>query len=191
MDSQKDVRRTATSEFGSLRNVSEDDLADMLAWRNSPSVRSKMFTQHVIAWEEHVRWWNAVKDRKDQIHFIYEFQNEPLGVVIFKDVDTLNKSSSWAFYAKPDAPKGTGSRMELLALNFIFLEFGMEYLYCEVLSSNEAVVGLHQKFGFSIKERLAEQRIGAQIFDFVRLGIERREWLQRRDEVMARMLSAR
>lgn len=177
-----------TKVLGQLRGIKSSELEMMLAWRNSPVVRLNMYTRQVIALEEHLAWWDRVKSSDVNKYFMYEDADHPQGVVAFTDIDRSNKNSSWAFYANPEAPKGTGSRMEFLALNYAFDELGLHKLCCEVLAFNAAVVKLHQKFGFNIEGVLREQHLMDEKYvDVIRLGVLASEWRGRKDELYKKL----
>lgn len=178
-----------TSKLGSLRAIKPEELELMLAWRNAPSVRANMYTRHEISLTEHLAWWARIRDRADQRYFMYEFKGEPVGIVAFNSIDTVNQNSSWAFYASPEAPKGTGSRMEFLALNYAFAELTLHKLCCEVLAFNAPVVKLHEKFGFKVEGVLREQHHHNEHYvDIYRLGILASEWKTGRDAMLSRLL---
>lgn len=170
-----------SSSMGFLRPVSESEVALMRSWRNAPSVRNKMYTRHEISVEEHEKWWTQAKKRDDQLYLMYESQECPLGIVAFSGIDNVSKNSSWAFYSSPEAPRGTGSKMEFLALDYAFQELGLHKLYCEVLSHNEKVIKLHKKFGFQVEGVFRGQhRMGEGYVDVYRLGIFEEEWYEKR-----------
>lgn len=161
-----------------LREIRDDEVELMLDWRNAPTVRRHMYNSHVIQREDHVEWWKHTKANIDSEYFMYEDNERPIGIVAFTGINRAQSNSSWAFYAAPDAPRGTGSQMELLALDYAFGELDLHKLYCEVLSTNHAVVRLHEKFGFNIEGTFREQfRQEGMFIDIVRLGILKREWL--------------
>ncbi len=177
------------SSLGVLRPIQTEDLKLMLSWRNAPSVRANMYTQHEITLSEHLEWWSRTHDRLDQRYFMYEFNAEPNGIVAFTGIDGLSKNSSWAFYASPEAVKGTGSRMEYLALEYAFQELQLNKLCCEVLASNGTVIKLHQKFGFKVEGVLREQHLIEETFvDVYRLGLLLREWTDHRAEMLNKLL---
>lgn len=114
------MTREVTLKLGHLRAIKSEELELMLSWRNAPSVRANMYTRHEILLVEHLAWWEKIQTRSDQQYFMYECQGTPFGIVGFNGIDTTNQNSSWAFYASPEAPRGTGSRMEYLALEHAF-----------------------------------------------------------------------
>ncbi|MGA8516294.1 MAG: UDP-4-amino-4,6-dideoxy-N-acetyl-beta-L-altrosamine N-acetyltransferase, partial [Burkholderiaceae bacterium] len=126
--------------LGVLRDIQADELELMLTWRNAPTVRANMYTRHEISLQEHVAWWERMQKRDDQRYFMYESEGTPCGIVAFTGIDICNQNSSWAFYASPVAPRGTGSRMEFLALDYAFNSLRLRKLCCEVLAFNQSVV---------------------------------------------------
>lgn len=178
-----------SESLGLLRGIGENEVALMLEWRNSPEVRANMYTRHVITMQEHIGWWERTKESKAHRYFMYELAGKPLGVVGFVGIDLVNQNSSWAFYASPDAPKGTGSKMEYLALEYAFEELDLNKLYCEVLDFNASVVKLHKKFGFSIEGILRSQhKVDSEFVDIYRLGILRKEWADLRDAMLEKLI---
>lgn len=174
--------------IGRLRPIRQDELDLMRAWRNDPGVRANMYTRHVISREEHLAWWERTSSRSDQVYFMYERDDVPMGIVAFTQIDPANANSSWAFYAAPDAARGTGSRMEYLALEHAFGQMRLHKLHCEVLAFNAPVVALHQKFGFMIEGRLREHHhLEGDYVDIVRLGILASEWAEKREEMWDRL----
>ncbi len=171
-------------EIGRLRQIRQDELDLMRSWRNEPEVRANMYTRHVISREEHLAWWGRTSSRSDQVYFMYERVGVPMGVIGFTQIDSANANSSWAFYAAPDAARGTGSRMEYLALEHAFSQMSLHKLHCEVLAFNAPVVALHQKFGFAIEGRLREHHdLDGDYVDIIRLGILASEWAGTREEM--------
>lgn len=174
-----------TSDIGILRDIADDELELMLSWRNVPAVRANMYTQHEISLDEHLAWWKRSAAREDVRYFMYEFQGVPSGIVGITQIDRQNCNSSWAFYASPDARRGTGVKMECLALDYVFKDLRLHKLYCEVLAFNAAVIKLHQKFGFQVEGVFRQQhRQDEEFVDIYRLGLLASEWDQGRDSMM-------
>ncbi|HDI3293788.1 TPA: UDP-4-amino-4,6-dideoxy-N-acetyl-beta-L-altrosamine N-acetyltransferase [Vibrio cholerae] len=175
-------------EFGILRPIKDCELELMLSWRNAASVRENMYTTHEISQSEHLAWWERTKSSDRQRYFMYEFQDNPLGIVGFTDLDQGNRNSFWAFYASPTAPKGTGSRMEILALDYAFNDLGLHKLCCEVLAFNAPVIKLHEKFGFKVEGILRDQyRREGSFIDIYRLGMLASEWAEARNAMISKL----
>lgn len=177
------------STIGMLRGIEQEELELMLSWRNASSVRANMYTRHEISRTEHLAWWARIQEQSDQRYFMYELQGTPSGIVAFTGVDRASLNSSWAFYASQQAPKGTGSKMEFLALEYAFNDMRLHKLCCEVLAFNTPVIKLHQKFGFKIEGVLREQHLVDEAFvDVYRLGVLASEWEAKREEMLKKLL---
>ena len=177
------------NQLGILRDIASDELGLMRAWRNNPQVRANMYTRHEISEAEHLAWWARTQERADQKYFMYAYQGVPAGITAFTQIDSVSRNATWAFYASPAAPKGSGSRMEYLMLEYAFGTLGLHKLQCEVLAFNSAVIRLHQKFAFQVEGILREQHLGADGFvDVYRLGLLQSEWTQHRQGMRERLL---
>lgn len=177
-------------DIGRFRAIEEHELEMIRTWRNQPSVRKNMYTQHEISREEHAFWWGRLKQQSIQKYMMYEYDNKPLGVVYFTSIDNSNLNCAWGFYSSPDAPRGTGTKMEFLALNYAFNELGMHKLYCEVLAYNSAVIKLHGKFGFAQEGIFRQHFSQDDVFvDIVRLGMLSSEWGSLRDGMEQRIIA--
>jgi UDP-4-amino-4,6-dideoxy-N-acetyl-beta-L-altrosamine N-acetyltransferase len=177
------------AQFGCLRGIKSEELELMLSWRNASNVRLNMYTRHIISLEEHMAWWKRTQLSTDRQYFMYEKNGEPTGIVSFTNIDPANKNASWAFYAAPQAPKGTGTRMEWLAIEYAFNVLGLHKLHCEVLAFNEPVIKLHQKFGFRVEGVLRQHhKVEDNFVDIYKLGILFNEWAEKSSPMKERIL---
>lgn len=176
------------TQLGILREIADNEIELMLAWRNEPAVRANMYTQHEISLHEHLAWWERTRDRADQKYFMYEFAGNAGGIAALTDIDINNKNSTWAFYSSPTAPTGTGSKMEFLILEHAFNELKLEKLYCEVLAFNTPVIKLHHKFGFITEGVFRKQyNLNGTLIDVYRLGILASEWQELRETIQEKL----
>lgn len=119
---------------------------------------------------------------------MYERDGSALGIVGFMLIDGASANCSWAFYAAPNAPRGTGSQMEFLALEHVFSSLELHKLHCEVLAFNTPVIKLHQKFGFQVEGIFRQQhRIDSDYIDIYRLGLLASEWANKREEMLTKL----
>jgi len=175
---------------GELRSIRDDELDLMRSWRNHPSIRANMYTRHEIGVEEHRAWWESTRQRSDRKYFMYEVSGVAAGIVGFTAIDQQSRNACWAFYAAPDAPRGTGSRMEFLALEYAFHDLKLNKLYCEVLAFNVPVIKLHKKFGFQEEGIFRQQhRVDNDFVDVHRLGILASEWAALRSTMSAKIIA--
>lgn len=175
--------------FGILRALRQEEIELILSWRNAPEVRANMYTNHEITLEEHLAWWGNVSKSESHQYFMYEFEGRPLGVVGFTGINHRQENATWAFYSSPKAPKGTGSKMEFLALDYAFDRLDLHKLHCEVLAFNNSVIKLHEKFGFKVEGILREHYKAADgcFVNIYVLGLLAHEWVERRGKMKEKL----
>ena len=183
------VMNGETKRIGTLRPMQDSDLKMVLSWRNAPDVRKNMYTQQEITLASHRQWWEKTKTDPSCQYFIFEAGGTAIGAVNFTEISSIHKTAFWGFYTGPEAPRGTGSRMELLALDHAFGPLALNKLCCEVLGFNQAVISLHHKFGFS-EEGLfkAQKNLNNRYEDVHRLAIFAHDWAAARPKLLAKIL---
>jgi UDP-4-amino-4,6-dideoxy-N-acetyl-beta-L-altrosamine N-acetyltransferase len=156
--------------------MAADDLALVLAWRNHPAVRASMLRQHEITAEEHQRWFDRAAHDPTRKLLLAHDADAPIGFVHFSNV-AEGGVADWGFYAAPDAPRGSGTKLGAAALDLAFGELQLHKVCGQALAFNAPSVRLHAKLGFSREGVLREQhRIGEHHHDLVCFGILQREW---------------
>jgi UDP-4-amino-4,6-dideoxy-N-acetyl-beta-L-altrosamine N-acetyltransferase len=164
---------------GRLRPMVETDLDMVLAWRNQEPVRRNMYTYHEIQADEHARWWAAKSVDPQTRLMIFERDDEPIGFVSITDYTGEGGTAMWAFYAGANAPKGTGRLMEYHALRAAFEELKVRKLSCEVLSFNQPVIGMHQRYGFALEGIFREAYVrDGEPYDVYRLSLLAADWFR-------------
>ncbi|TRD15435.1 hypothetical protein [Palleronia caenipelagi] len=140
-----------------FRPVSDDDMLDVLDWRNQEKVRLAMLTQEVISLEDHKIWWaKKMQDSAYNLH-ILEQDGTPIAVQAFFDIKP-EIAAWWAFYFTPHVSDNLLEMMkvwrqvELSGLAYAFDVLSVDVLYCEVLRSNKGVLDWHKRFGFGIAD---------------------------------------
>ena len=174
-----------------LRRLETSDLELVRTWRNRPEIRSNMFTRHEISREEHETYFGkALGDPSKRFFLCVDDSGTPVGMVNIVNIDAVHRTASWGFYSGDTSRRGIGTWMEFLALDYVFLELGMEKLQCEVLEWNRLIVEFHLKFGFSIEGIARRQHVREDSrYDVFQLAIHRTEWVDFvRPEIEARLL---
>lgn len=166
----------ALEDFAWLRPMADADLEAVLSWRNAPAVRANMYTTHLITPGEHARWWAQTRDDPSRRYFIFETRDGAFGVVGFTRIGEITGEAEWAFYASRDAPRGTGSMMEWLALEYAFGPLALQTLRCEVLETNTRVIELHTRFGFVTAGTAIRQIDQAREANIYRLALDKGVW---------------
>ncbi len=141
-----------------------------------------MFDSAAPVWERHTSWLERQLRRADVLMFIFEEDGKPLGHV--NATQTKNDASTWewGFYigAEHTAP-GSGSRMLLLMLEFLFTRKQAAYIAGITKQDNIASINTHLRLGFT---RRADA--GPKV---LRFGLDRETWLFCHKELEARYFS--
>ena len=172
-----------------LRPLQESDLELILPWRNAPTVRQAMFSQHEISLEEHRAWFQRMQaDYSKKWFLFFDDDGLPSAVVNFIEINQIQKKAFWGFYTKPDAKRGAGMRMSLEALDKAFNDLGLEKISAEVLGSNLRSLDMHKKVGFIQEGHFREHFFdGQKSVDVVRFGLLQKEWAQAKINLVGRI----
>jgi UDP-4-amino-4,6-dideoxy-N-acetyl-beta-L-altrosamine N-acetyltransferase len=168
-----------------LRVLEEKDLEMILKWRNSDRVRLNMYTDQIISLSDHLNWFQRTKSNQSSIYLICEFQNNPIGLISFTEMDLINQKSYWAFYlGETISPKGSGVAMEFLALEYAFEAINIRKLCCEIFVFNNPVVKLHSKFGFLQESYFKEHILKDNKYeDVVGMAMFKSDWLVKKVDI--------
>ena len=136
------------SEY-SLRPLEERDLQMVLQWRNSERVHSKMLTDHKIAWEEHVAWFQRIKDNPIKRNLIFEFLGRPIGYIGYTEYDEEKGCCSpGAYLGETEVPIDAGITLFYMAVEYAFAELNMKYLETSVFRSNKIAMKIDKFLGY-------------------------------------------
>jgi|HigsolmetaAR206D_1030411.scaffolds.fasta_scaffold00401_10 pseudaminic acid biosynthesis N-acetyl transferase len=168
--------RNINDIIASLRPMTTADLALTLAWRNHPSVRSYMFTQHEISMREHQEWFASIKDNPCKRALVFEAGGVPCGFVNF-NISKYGRVAEWGFYIAPTSPRGTGTLLGEAAVEYAFLTERLHKLCGQVLAYNERSIRFHERLGFRREGVLREHHFDGQTYHAVIcFGLLAREW---------------
>lgn len=159
-----------------VRALTEDDLAMILTWRNHPNIRNYMLSQHQISPQEHLNWFNRVNGDKTKQQLIVLEGVDPIGFIQF-DSTSRNDIANWGFYVRPDAPKGSGSKLGQAGLAHAFTDLGLHKVCGQAIESNVASITFHKKLGFAEEGRLREhQKIDGKYHTLYCFGLLAKDW---------------
>ncbi|WP_338751609.1 UDP-4-amino-4,6-dideoxy-N-acetyl-beta-L-altrosamine N-acetyltransferase [Bacillus sp. FJAT-52991] len=154
-------------------------------WRNKRHIREAMYNSEKIKLQDHNRWFEKIINSDTDIYFVLLFDNKPIGLVYFNNIDDKNNKCHWGFYIGEDSvPKGSGSAMGYLGLEYIFNELKFHKVIGEVLERNTKSINFHEKMGF-IKEGNLRKEIlkNGDYIDIIRYGILKEEWMNKKEEL--------
>ncbi|GAA0319205.1 GNAT family protein [Bacillus carboniphilus] len=168
-----------------LMDIKETDLQLILDWRNQESIRKVMYNSDIILLDEHIRWFESLRKSEKAISKIFYYENIPFGVININQIDKTNKKCEWGFYiGNKNAPRGMGTVLGFISLNYIFDDLSMRKVNAEVLSMNEKSISLHRKLGFTQEGLLRKHIIKDKNYiDIYLFGLLQEEWKGKSDYI--------
>lgn len=165
-----------------IREMTEQDLEQVLAWRNSPEVRTCMYNKNMIDFEQHKNWYNKESKNPNRHLLIVEYNSEPFGFVNLNKVAHSN-AVDWGFYVAPNSPKGRGKLLAELVFDFVFNHLLLHKICGQVIASNTQSIGFHTRQGFQQEGVLKEQYLdGSNYQDIILFGLLKSQWLLSKKE---------
>ncbi|HXS38194.1 MAG TPA: UDP-4-amino-4,6-dideoxy-N-acetyl-beta-L-altrosamine N-acetyltransferase [Flavipsychrobacter sp.] len=162
-----------------LKELTIADIELVRQWRNSEEVSKYMYTDAHIAEEEQQKWFEKVSADKSQKYWVIEYEGRKLGLASVYSIKPAFKSCYWAFYLGDTSVRGAGigSKVEYNVLSKVFDEMNFNKLLCEVFVFNDAVIKMHEKFGFKRESYFREHICkNEQFYDVVGLSMLKKEW---------------
>lgn len=137
-----------------MRAIEEADLPKLLEWRNSPEIHSKMLTDHIITWEEHLAWFNRLKIQDPPLNFAFTYKGDIAGYLGCPKYDAANKVCDVGCYLGTDVnlPVDAGVCLGTMLYRYVFLVLGVKKVITEVFVDNHRVLKLNIMGGFKVLE---------------------------------------
>lgn len=172
----KNAMINASASQGCLRPMTAADLGSVLKLRNHIEIRRYMLTQHEISIEEHTSWFDRASQNHELELLVFEVDKMCCGFVQLKQTNYPGVVD-WGFYAAPDAPKGTGRKLGLAALNHAFKKENLHKICGQALSWNQPSIEFHKSLDFVQEGVLRDQHFDAAGYhDLICFGMLKREW---------------
>lgn len=167
-----------------FRALFEKDLEMILEWRNNHNVRSMMIDDHLISLKEHKKWYSSIKKSNSCKWFVIQYLGKDVGVLGLKDIDNLYNTCTWSMYLSDSMfNSGVGVLIEICAIDLMFQSYRIDRIWGELLSTNQGLLRLHQKCGFSI-DKIEKNKFlrNDNLIDLIYVSLESHLWKKKRLE---------
>lgn len=177
-----------------LRPVEEEDLPNLVRWRNDPQTRPKFYTPFLISISGQKKWYQGLlKDESRRYFIIVRLEDDvPVGSIGLHLIDDYNRDA----HTGPIMidPMQRGGRLAADAvrtlMQYAFEELNLRRLYFEFLAANQATHQLTVKLGLR-HEATARKAVfvNGEFQDVIHMALLREEWQasQRRDADRGRL----
>jgi len=174
----------------SLTPLQQEDIELVRTWRNSPEVAQYMYTSDLITVEQQAAWFARVATDPTSVYWLIEYNGQKIGLASLTDINRNLSSCYWAFYLGDTSIRGAGlgAKIEFNVLEFVFTKLQLNKLRCEVMTFNDKVIIMHEKFGFR-REAYYRQHVKKDGIwhDVVGLAILKHEWESYRNVMQSRI----
>lgn len=164
-----------------IRPMTEADTANIVRWRNTPSVYEHFIYRTPLTEEAHLNWLHNRVETGDVAQFII-VDNESgtdVGSVYLRDIDQQHKKCEYGIFIGEDScrGKGIGSAAAKLAINYAFEKLGMNRVFLRVFADNKQAIRSYEKAGFKYEGTFRDDVIiDGTPYDMVFMAILREEW---------------
>jgi UDP-4-amino-4,6-dideoxy-N-acetyl-beta-L-altrosamine N-acetyltransferase len=137
-----------------LKPLQQEDLAQVLIWRNSPEVSTQMLDQSEISPEQQQSWFERISSDPRQMQFVIYYKNQKVGACNLKSPTALAVAEcdglEAGFYLGEAKYRGTIlAFFAALALNqYAFEQLAVKTLKAVVKSSNNAALRFNEQLGY-------------------------------------------
>lgn len=164
-----------------IRPMTESDTANIVRWRNTPSVYEHFIYRTPLTEEAHLNWLHNRVETGDVAQFIIvdTEAGKDVGSVYLRDIDNDNKKCEYGIFIGEDScrGKGIGSTAARLALEYAFEELKMNRVFLRVFADNKQAVRSYEKAGFKYEGTFRDDVIiDGTPYDMVFMAILKSEW---------------
>lgn len=138
------------NESTSLRLIEESDLETTLSWRNRDEARVWFKTSSQITLEQHQAWFHRYLNKDDDFLFVVEVEGKLVGQASVYDIQWgQGRAEIGRFLVAPEGGgKGYIGKACQALISLCTDTFSLQYLFLEVIETNDRAIRLYQRNGF-------------------------------------------
>lgn len=171
-------KRINVPERFSLRHVRDDDHEFLVSLHNDPDVLHNLTNPTPITMQQHLSWWNQIKQNNKQIRLIFECDGVPIGFTKFYDIDTTNQNCVLgADIHKQYRGNGYAKFMWTLMLQKCFDELNLQRVSLTTAEYNTKAISIYTRLGFREEGKFEHSLLrNDQFFDQLLMRMLKSEW---------------
>lgn len=148
------VAQDLTDGVVSLRKIAWSDAQQLYDWRMDPATRDVFRNSELVPYAVHEKMIQRhLESGSADCWFIVGAERRSIGTISLYGFENDGRTCEWGrFVIEPEfRRKGYGRRALALLLRYAAV-LGIEKIYCEVLSTNQAALRLYEEAGFARTE---------------------------------------
>lgn len=166
-----------------IRKLDENDLSKRVAYMSLPEIYTQMPVPHPVSLEQTKVWFNDLpKENRHRIDFsVTNLLGEVIGFCGIGTVNYKDKNANFYIFLDPQkASHGFGSRIMKWLINYGFITYDLNRIYCFTIASNKGANKFYEKLGMKFEGCLRQHLFHlTQYVDRNCYGILRHEWIDR------------
>ena len=137
----------------SFRLANNEDIKELLNWRNDPITRKLSFSSKKISFKEHKTWFDKIlQNPNKQLLIILNENLNKIGQVRF---DKIYYHAEISIGLAPNMrSKGYGTKSIIEAINYYFNNYNAKYVIAKIKKENEISIKVFEKAGFSLFKKI-------------------------------------
>lgn len=149
-------------EIVKLRKLAESDTANIVRWRNSPSVKCNLYSQEDITEEQHLNYFHNVVETGKCAQYIIVVKDEngtrDIGTTFIKNIDRHSNKGEFGIFIGEECARGKGYAKYAISeiVRIAFEEIKLHRVYLSVMADNIPAIKAYEKAGFSIEGTMVE-----------------------------------
>lgn len=164
-----------------IRHITEADTANIVKWRNTPSVYEHFIYRTPLTEEAHLNWLHNRIETGQVAQFIIvdTESNTDVGSVYLRDIDNDNRKCEYGIFIGESScrGKGIGSAAAKLALDYAFKELNMNRVFLRVFADNIGAIKSYEHAGFKYEGTFRDDVIiNGKPYDMIFMAILKSEW---------------
>lgn len=143
------------NKFVCLQPFGEEHLEKTFVWVQREEFRESFNFIKEVNWDDHVRWFNNLKNNDTQKHFAIYLRenNQHIGNCGLKYINKEKNGEIWVYIGDvQNCRKGFGISAASQLIYHAFYDLNIETLYLYVAKNNVAARRLYEKLGFEERE---------------------------------------
>lgn len=143
-----------------IRPIKYEDAEILMTLNNDQKITSLVVGNPTqVTLEEQLRWMNRIRNEKNTIRFMVDYDGKAVGTLIISSIDNINRVANINIKLINEMQsKGIGTSGIMLGLDYCFTVLSLNCVTAHVLSYNNASLALFKKCGF-IREGILRSRV--------------------------------
>ena len=179
-----------TGRMVKLREVSFDDIDDIITWRNDPELGRYLNAFEKLTHQTQYDFLKRYFEKPDEYYFVAETvrTKQKVGTISIYHIDSRENQAEFGRLIIPEQYRILASEVAFLGLRFAFEVLGLDKVFGHAVEENERAVKFDLSLGFERIRTLPQYwhnlRDGRK-YDMILLEMGRERYLKTKKEVQA------